>query len=215
LRGETEVALERTRTVDEYKESFVLIKDEAERLSRIVDDLFVLAQQPIEAPANLTREALSLHEVVSDCVRAAQVLAVRKDLRLKMEGADRELTLYGDEQLLKRMLLNLLDNAVKYTPKGGEISIAIGRQIGDARIVVSDTGIGISEADQQHVFDRFYRVDKARSRELGGAGLGLSIVRWIVDAHDGKITIESAPGQGSVFTVELPLKDGTEERNPS
>ena len=105
------------------------------------------------------------------------------------------------------MVLNLLDNAVKYTPPGGQVFVSLERQNGTARIVVRDTGIGISAADQVHVFDRFYRVDKARSRTLGGAGLGLSIVQWIVDAHGGTINLESAQGQGSKFTVELPLQN--------
>jgi len=206
LRGETEVALEKTRSIEEYKESLFLIKDEAERLSRIVEDLFMLARQPIDAPVALVKESVSLAEVVNDCVRAAQVLAVRKDLHLKMDTDRADLTLSGDEELLKRMLLNLLDNAVKYTPSGGEISVGLARQNGSARIVVSDTGIGIPESAQQHVFDRFYRVDKARSRQLGGAGLGLSIVRWIVEAHGGKIGVNSIPGHGSTFSVELPLQ---------
>ena len=103
------------------------------------------------------------------------------------------------------MILNLLDNAVKYTPEGGQVSISLARQNGHAQITVRDSGIGILPVDQPHVFDRFYRVDKARSRALGGAGLGLSIVRWIVDAHEGKIEVESTPGKGSAFTVELPL----------
>jgi signal transduction histidine kinase len=107
------------------------------------------------------------------------------------------------------MLLNLLDNAVKYTPAGGEISIALRSNTGNAQIIVSDTGMGIPAADQPRIFDRFYRVDKARSRAQGGAGLGLSIARWIVEGHGGTITVESSPGQGSVFTVELPLKDSS------
>jgi signal transduction histidine kinase len=111
----------------------------------------------------------------------------------------------GDEELLKRMVLNLLDNAVKYTPQGGDISVVVVRENGHARIVVTDTGIGISETDQEHVFDRFYRVDKARSRALGGAGLGLSIVSWIANAHGGHVSLESTLGQGSAFTVELPI----------
>jgi heavy metal sensor kinase len=207
LRGETEVALGKTRSLEEYKESLALIKDEAERLSRIVEDLFILARQPIDAPAALVKESLSLNEVVSDCVRAAQVLATRKHLDLKVDSERTELILSGDEELLKRMLLNLLDNAVKYTPEGGEISVGLARQNGSARIVVRDTGIGITEADQLQVFDRFYRVDKARSRQLGGAGLGLSIARWIVEVHGGKIDVESMPGRGSAFSVELPLQD--------
>jgi len=208
LRGETEVALDKTRAIGEYQNSLILIKDEAERLSRIVEDLFLLARQPIDAPLTLVKEPLSLNKLLNDCVRAAQVLAFSKGLRLSVVSNGSEpLVFKGDDELLKRMLLNLLDNAVKYTPEGGEISVELAAQNGNATIMVKDTGIGIPKEDQAHVFDRFYRVDKARSRALGGAGLGLSIVRWIVEAHGGKIQIESAPGQGSAFTVHLPLKN--------
>jgi len=206
LRGETEVALGKTRTVEEYQESLTLIQEEAERLSRIVEDLFILARQPIESPTTLIKEPVSLTEVVKDCARAAQVLAVRKGVRLKLKNDLTSIALNADEELIKRMILNLLDNAVKYTPEGGEISLALEKHNGSAEIVVRDTGIGLSEMDQQRVFDRFYRVDKARSRALGGAGLGLSIVRTIVEAHGGEITIDSTPRHGSTFTVSLPLK---------
>jgi heavy metal sensor kinase len=204
LRGETEVALTKPRTIDEYEDSLSLIKDEAERLSRIVEDLFILARQPIDAPAALLKKPLSLSELVRDCARAAHVLALGKGVRLKTENNPDAIVLNGDEELLKRMILYLLDNAVKYTPRGGEISIGLARQNGNAHIVVRDTGIGISQVDQLHVFDRFYRVDKARSRAHGGAGLGLSIVQWIVDAHEGKIEVQSTPGKGTEFIVELP-----------
>ncbi len=205
LRGETEVALAKQRTADEYQQSLSLIQEEAERLSRIVEDLFILARQPIDAPATLMKERVSLNDAVRDCARAAQVLATRKGVRLTTESNSGSLDLTGDKELITRMLLNLLDNAVKYTPAGGEISLALTRQNGNAEIVVRDTGIGIAEKDRQRVFDRFYRVDKARSRALGGAGLGLSIVRWIVEVHGGDIRIDSAPGRGSTFTVDLPL----------
>jgi len=204
LRGETEVALERERATAEYKESLALIKDEAERLSRIVENLFMLAREPVDAPSMLA-ETLRLDELVTDCVRAAQVLATQKGLRLSIQGPLPKVSMKGDDEMLNRMILNLLDNAVKYTPAGGEITIALGSQNGDARIIVSDTGIGIPVADQPRIFDRFYRVDKARSRALGGAGLGLSIARWIVEGHGGSLSVESAPGRGSTFTVELPL----------
>jgi heavy metal sensor kinase len=204
LRGEAEVALEKDRTRDEYKESLALIKDEAERLSRIVESLFMLARQPVDAKS-LTKETVRLDELVSDCARAATVLTTQKGLRLKIAGSLPAITLNGDDEMLNRMLLNLLDNAVKYTPAGGEISIALASQNGNAQIIVSDTGIGIPAADQPRIFDRFYRVDKARSRAQGGAGLGLSIVRWIVEGHGGTVTVESTQGKGSAFTVELPL----------
>jgi len=207
LRGETEVALAKQRSADEYQESLLLIQEEAERLSRIVEDLFMLARQPIDVPATLIRERVSLNDAVKDCARAAQVLAMRKGVRLTTENNSSSIHLNGDKELITRMILNLLDNAVKYTPAGGEISLALTRQNGNAEIVVRDTGIGIPEVDRQRIFDRFYRVDKARSRALGGAGLGLSIVRWIVEVHGGEIHIDSAPGRGSTFTVDLPLKE--------
>jgi heavy metal sensor kinase len=206
LRGETEVALEKERGPEDYRQSLSLIKEEAERLSRIVEDLFILAQQPIDAPT-LIKKPIRLNKIVDDCVRAAQVLAARKALRLSMNGGSPSLTLNGDEELLKRMLLNLLDNAVKYTSEGGQISVELSALDGHARIVVRDTGPGIPEKDQPYIFDRFYRVDTARSRAMGGAGLGLSIAHLIVKAHGGEIGVASAPGRGSVFTVELPLRD--------
>jgi len=205
LRGETEVALAKQRSADEYQESLSLIQEEAERLSRIVEDLFLLARQPIDAPATLMRERVSLNETVKDCARAAHVLATRKGVRLTTHNDAAGIQLSGDKELITRMILNLLDNAVKYTPAGGEISLALTRQNGHAEITVRDTGIGIADADRQRILDRFYRVDKARSRALGGAGLGLSIVRWIVEVHGGDIHIDSAPGHGSTFTVDLPL----------
>ena len=206
LRGETEVALQQERATAEYQESLTLIKDEAERLSRIVENLFLLARQPVDAPS-MVKEPVRLDELVTDCVRAAHVLAMQKGLRLKIDGALPAITVSGDDEMLKRMLLNLLDNAVKYTPPGGEIRVALESQDGFAQIVVTDTGIGIPESDQPRIFDRFYRVDKARSRALGGAGLGLSIARWIVEGHGGSLSVESAPGRGSEFTVDLPLRD--------
>jgi heavy metal sensor kinase len=206
LRGETEVALGKERTVDEYQQSLSLIQDEAERLSRIVEDLFILARQPINTRAALNKERVSLNEAVRDCARAAQVLAFRKGVRLKVENDSPSIDLNGDEDLIKRMLLNLLDNAVKYTPAGGEISLALVRQNGNAEIVVRDTGIGISAEAQPRVFDRFYRVDKARARTMGGAGLGLSIAQWIVEVHGGFINLSSTPGHGSTFTIVLPTQ---------
>ena len=204
LRGETEVALGKSRTVEEYQQSLSLIQDEAERLSRIVEDLFILARQPINTRAALNKERVSLNDAVRDCARAAQVLAFRKGVRLKLENDSPSIALNGDEDLIKRMLLNLLDNAVKYTPAGGEISLALVRQNGNAEIVVRDTGIGIPAEAQPRVFDRFYRVDKARARTLGGAGLGLSIAQWIVEVHGGSINLLSTPGHGSTFTIVLP-----------
>ncbi len=207
LRGETEVALSKDRSTREYREALTSIQDEAERLSRIVEDLFILARQPIDVPPALVRKQLSLNELLNDCVRAARVLAMQKNLDVRIDSGSSPMLLQGDYELLKRMVLNLLDNAVKYTPAGGEIAVVLAQQNANAEIVVRDTGIGIPKMDQRHVFDRFYRVDKARSRSLGGAGLGLSIVRWIVEAHEGEIDVVSAHGSGTEFIVQLPLRN--------
>lgn len=120
----------------------------------------------------------------------------------------------ADRAKLYQVFLNLVDNAVKYTPEGGLISITQHRDGKFAEVRVRDTGIGISSEHQKKIFDRFYRVDKARSRELGGAGLGLSIVQWTVGAHGGVITVESEPGQGSTFIVKLPLMIQEEQLGP-
>ena len=202
LRGETEVALTQTRSVAEYKASLNLITDEAERLSHIVEDLFILARQPLDQPP-MIKEPVSLNALVGECARAAQVLAAPKGLKVTV-NAPVHLTVDGDEELLQRMILNLLDNAVKYTAARGEIGIELAASNGDALIMVRDSGIGIPKEAQPHVFDRFYRVDKARSRAMGGAGLGLSIAHWIATAHGGRIMVESQAGRGSTFTVELP-----------
>jgi signal transduction histidine kinase len=160
----------------------------------------------VEGLPTLLKQSLSLNDVVSDCARAAQVLANRKGVHLTTQTVSDAVLLNGDEDLLKRMVLNLLDNAVKFTASGGQVSVSLVRHNGHAQLTVADTGIGIPEIAQPYVFDRFYRVDKARSREQGGAGLGLSIVSWIVAVHEGNITMDSKPGEGTKFIVELPAK---------
>ncbi len=202
LRGETDVALEKERHPEDYRQSLLLIKEEAERLSRIVEDLFILARRPVDARVAV-KETVDFSHILGDCVRAAQVLAAQKNLSLQLK-TDAALAVTGDDDLLKRMILNLLDNAVKYTPSGGAIFVEAQAENGHVRMVVRDSGIGIPIEDQGHVFDRFYRVDKARSRSLGGAGLGLSIVAWIVRAHAGEVRLHSTPGAGTVFEVDLP-----------
>ncbi|MDH7475834.1 MAG: ATP-binding protein, partial [Anaerolineae bacterium] len=112
--------------------------------------------------------------------------------------------LRGDRQRLQRVIANLLDNALKYTPAGGEVTLSLQREPGWVCLSVSDTGIGIPPEDLPHIFERFYRSDKARTRGKGGTGLGLAIAKWIAEAHNGRITVESAPNRGSTFTVWLP-----------
>src|SRR5262249_6544005 len=121
----------------------------------------------------------------------------------KFESSD-DTTIRGDENLLRRMILNLLDNAIKYTPDGGSVSVSLWREEDLLKLRVTDSGIGIPADAAARVFERFYRVDKARSRAEGGSGLGLPIVKWIAEAHQGAVSLESAPEHGSSFTVSLP-----------
>ena len=133
---------------------------------------------------------------------AASVRTIRLDVR-----SGPEIRLTADEDLLLQLVLNLLDNAVKFTPAGGSVNVSWGREDRQALVCVSDTGPGISPEHLPHIFERFYRVDGARTRAGGGAGLGLSIGRWIAEAHGGSISAESAPGEGATFTVRLALSD--------
>ena len=131
-------------------------------------------------------------------------------LRFTQSLTDHALFIAGDKTAVSRLLNILLDNAVKYTPALGRVELTLEEKDEKAVITVRDTGIGIGDEDQPRIFERFYRADKARSRELGGAGLGLAIAQWIVEQHRGSIAVLSSPGQGSAFIVELPLAPATD-----
>jgi len=203
IRGEVDVALERDRAPEDYRESLAIVQDETRRLSRLVDDLLNLARAD-GGTRPLDIEDLYLNDLVESCCQAVRPLAIRKRISLEAE-CPAEVAFRGDAHLLGRMISNLLDNAVRYTPEGGAVRIALEADDSRARIVVADTGIGIPEECVARVFERFYRVDKSRSRAEGGFGLGLAIVKWVAEAHHGAVTLASRPGGGSVFTVELPL----------
>ena len=203
IRGEAEVALSQDRSAEEYREALAIIHDEARRLSFMVDDMLALAradagQRPLRV------EEFYLNDLIHESVRAAQVLALRKGVALRAESS-RDLLFHGDEHMLSRMIRNLLDNAIKYTPSGGVVSITLSAEDSAAKIIVSDTGIGIPAEAAGHIFERFYRVSKSRSRQEGGSGLGLSIAKWVAESHRGRVDLCSEPGRGSTFTVTLPL----------
>ena len=181
---------------------FADIKDEVKKMSKLVGDLLLLAKSDQPAFA-LQKAPLDLAQAASQIVRRLQPLAQEKGVRLFLaEGA---VEMQGDAERIKRLLLILLDNAIKYTPQGGVVTLKIGApRSRKVEIVVTDTGVGIPESERVKVFDRFYRVDKARSRATGGAGLGLAIAREIVRLHGGEIWAEAAPGGGSVFRAVLP-----------
>ncbi len=177
------------------------VLSEARRMERLVSDLLTLARA--DAGETMEREPVDLAAVAAEAARKAGVLASRKGITLATELPDR-LTIRGDRGRLLQLVLILLDNAVKYTDPGGRVTLRLGTRGRLAELAVSDTGVGIPRQDLARIFDRFYRVDKARSRAAGGTGLGLAIAAWIARSHGGRIRVESEPGRGSTFTVELP-----------
>jgi two-component system phosphate regulon sensor histidine kinase PhoR len=181
-----------------------IIRNHALRLSRLTDDLLKLSR--IEA-GKLEPEfhAVSLPELIAAAMEAVRPRAEQSRLSLHFACPEHLPRVRGDANLLREVLRNLLDNAIQYTPAGGRIDLSVGTEDGFAVVTVADTGIGIPEAEQARIFERFYRVDAARSRELGSTGLGLSIVKHIVEAHGGRVGVESAVGRGSKFFFTVPL----------
>jgi two-component system, OmpR family, sensor kinase len=207
VRGESEVSLAKSnRPAEEYRESLAIVSDESKRLTHIVEDLFTLARADAgEFRANFAD--LYLDELLTDCVRAVRVLADEQNIKLTFVVTE-EMPLRADEQLLRRLFINLLDNAIKYNRKGGAVTIIAEKNASDYQIKISDTGYGVAGDEQPKIFDRFYRADKARSRTIetttSGAGLGLSIAAWIAELHHGTIKLSSSTQKGSSFTVTLP-----------
>jgi len=202
IRGEADVALGRERSPEEYRESLAVIHDESKRLTRLVDDLLNLARADA-GHVKLQVQEFYLNDLLSECCRSVQALAAAKDLTLECRCGD-DAPFRGDEELLRRLVLNLLDNAIRYTPRQGRVTVLLERAGDLLEIRVSDTGVGIPPEAAPHVFERFYRADVSRSRTDGGFGLGLAIVQWIAESHHGSVGVESTPGAGSTFTVLLP-----------
>ncbi len=178
------------------------IESQAERLEQLILDMLSLArvesgEQPFEM------ENIDVRTTVSDCLKRHAALAEAKHISLQVEPPESPLAVRADREGLRQILDNLLDNAIKYTPQAGRVTIRWRRDDELAVFEVEDTGIGIATSEQQRVFERFYRVDRARSRELGGTGLGLSIVKHLAQAFGGGVSLRSRPGHGSVFIVRL------------
>lgn len=204
LTGELELALRSVRTKDEYQEVISSALQETLRMSRVVEDLLLLSRADM-GRMKLQTDSINLNEMLADLADATAILGAKKDLSIAYRHEEETLFVRGDHPRLYQTFLNLLDNAIKYTPHGGSVSLTLHRDGNVAEVRVRDTGIGISPEHQKKIFDRFYRVDKARSRAQGGVGLGLAIVEWTVRAHEGTIEVESEPGRGSTFIVRLPL----------
>jgi heavy metal sensor kinase len=202
IRGEADVALSHDRSAGEYRQTLAIILDEARRLSRLVDDLLNLARADA-GRVKLQVQEFYLNDLLAECCRSAQSLAGARSVALDWRCHE-DVAFRGDEELLRRMVMNLIDNAIRYTPEGGGVTAALEASGSGVAIRISDTGTGISAEAAPHVFERFYRGDKARSRQEGGFGLGLAIVKWIAESHNGTVELASTPGVGSTFTVRLP-----------
>ena len=200
--------MRRMNQVDE--ESLSGIEDEADRLTRLVGNLLLEAQAE-SGKLPLHFAPLELDTLLLEVFKEMRVLA-RDRVRIKLTEID-QIMVNGDRDRLKQVLINLVSNAIKYTGQGGEVYLSLGRVGDTARMIVRDTGQGISPQDLPHIFERFYRAEKSRSRsKVGGFGLGLSIAHWIVEHHGGRIEVDSTEGQGTTFCIYLPTaKPGTAE----
>ncbi len=191
----------------ELREEFMQdMNHEIDRLTGIITDLLTLTRLDTGVDEG-RKEAVDMTRLTEETARLLQRALEKRGQRLNMT-AEPGIVMTGDRIKLNQILYNLLDNAIKYTPDGGSIAVELYRKDGEIVWTVRDNGVGIPEEDQEHIFDRFYRVDKARSRETGGTGLGLSIVRQLVKLEGGSISVSSRPGQGSAFTVRFPAEGG-------
>jgi heavy metal sensor kinase len=199
-----EVTLEQpTREDWEYREALTIVNEQSTRLSQMVQDMFVLARADAGG-YRLTRRLLYVDEIVAECVRAVSVVAATRDIQLTT-ALQPDVAVNADDALLRQLVTNLLDNAVQHTPPGGSVTVVVNSDAGPATIAVSDTGPGIPPGDRERVFERFVRLDRARSA-TSGAGLGLPIARWIAEQHGGALTVEENVMGGCVFVVRLPAK---------
>ncbi len=204
IRTEAELALRRSRGEAEYKESLRHILLEAERTTTLIEQLLSIARAD-SGRETLKFESVDLRHTLRSVVDGWQQVATIRNLQFSASLDEQNPHVMGDETLLRRLADILLDNAFKYTSAPGSVHLSLEHTADSAVVTVRDSGVGIAEEDQARIFERFYRVDKARSRAPGGSGLGLAIAQWIVIQHRGSIAVESRAGQGATFRVELPL----------
>ena len=204
IRTEAELALRRSRGEAEYKESLRHILLEAERTTALIEQLLSLARTD-SGRETLHFHAVDLRQTMRTVVEGWQQVATIRNMQFSASLDVPDSSVMGDETLLRRLADILLDNAFKYTPAPGSVRLSLERKGESAVIMVQDSGVGVAEEEQGRIFERFYRVDKARSRAQGGAGLGLAIAQWIVTQHRGSIGVESRSDHGATFRVELPL----------
>jgi len=203
LKGQNELILGKPRKLEEYQEVISSNLEEINYMSKVLEDLFVLSKSD-ENQVNLDCKQFNLKPFVEEVCKHAEVLAEEKNIKIIITYLE-AVEIKGDEVRLRQMVWNVLQNGIKYTQTGGELKVSLRNDREFALITIQDTGIGIPEEDLAFIFNRFYRVDKARSRDEGGSGLGLSICRQIAEAHKGNIEVESKLGVGTRFKIRLPL----------
>ena len=208
IRTTTEVALQKNRAAPDYEEALREVLAEAERTSVLLEDLMTLARAD-SGVATLQFLDTDLGTTVKESCSQGSTLAGPRNVVFDWQIPEQPMNVKGDPNALRRLFLILIDNALKYTPSGGRVSVGTHQVNGFGIVEVRDTGIGIAAEDLPSIFERFYRADKVRTREMGGVGLGLSIAQWIADTHGANIQVESAPGQGSVFRVRVPLNSNS------
>ena len=207
LHGELEAIVQRPRLEPEVREAIGSALEETERLAKIVESLLAISRLDA-GEVKMERERLDLADLAATTTEQMRLLAEDKGITLHCD-TDRQIEIEGNRARLKQVIVNLLDNAIKYTPEHGAVQVKVAASNGSAVLEIADDGVGIPADALPHLFERFYRVDKARSRQMGGTGLGLSIVKSICAAHGGQVKVESVEGKGSQFRVELPLANGT------
>jgi heavy metal sensor kinase len=203
LKGEIEVGLRSPRRPEEYQAILRSALEETDRIARLVEGLLLLSRSDTGV-LRMDRRSVNLKNLIEEVIQEVRSLAELHSVELRI-GPTELAQVQGDPDHLRRLLRNLVDNGIKYTPSGGSVEISLRRDEEFAILRVSDTGMGIAKEDQEKVFRRFYRTAAARAQSESGAGLGLAISRSIVEAHGGRIEVQSAVGKGSLFTVSLPL----------
>jgi len=202
LRGELQIALERDWSAQEARAVLESNLEEVQRISRTVENLFMLSRIDNRA-VDMEFEAVELRTLLEEILRGCEVIAEYKNISLSL-AAGESCIVQGDVVLLMQLFLNLVENAIKYNREGGSVHVVLSADRSAVSVSIADTGIGIRESEMENIFERFYRVNKRMTREQGGAGLGLSLARWIAQIHGGIITVQSVDGSGSVFTFTLP-----------
>lgn len=205
LKGQSELTLGKERKPKEYQEVISSNLEEIQYMSKVLEDLFMLSKSD-ENQIALDYESVDLKLLIEEICRHAQIIASEKNIKIITAYIER-IQVYGDPVRLRQMIWNVIVNGIKYTQPDGEVTISLQEKKDIALITIQDNGIGISNSDLPLIFNRFYRVDKARSREEGGTGLGLSICKFIVDAHKGSIDTESTLGEGTKFKIKLPKQN--------